>query len=297
MEYEFNKISNINGNNIVLLLDNYFDKSKRQGFFESFTVDEKNSFYINNAALENTHKQHPNNSCFGIWQLLLVSKQINLDNNEKLILVYSNEQQTQGIYLYYNYENTQYNSGLIIAGNLLGFVGSSSIEKEIIQIDYNLLVEDLSSEVLRPLDRYRKKQHFIKKVASYAVISALIVFITLLLLANTIKPMVKNSTFFYSSKLHNNIERSRTDLRNKQAELLKLENTRLHSKIDNTRPIILTPLIQLANIDSNIKLETQVNVSNIVMTFSKLQPWMSQLTDDFIISKNNKKIKITWDAK
>ncbi len=293
MDYVLNKLNNINGKNIILLLDNYLEKNKRPGLFEILGID-NNGFYVNNESLENIRKKDQQTPCFGIWQLLYTTGQINLSANEQLLVAYNTD--NNGIYLYYNRDGGEYKNGLIINNNFLGLFGYDDFKKTVVDINYKLLVSDLSNEILRPIDKYKKNRAITRKISLYLIISSAIIFTSLLLLIDIAYPYMRDNYLAYNNITHKELLTKDADLKRKKIQLTKLQKTHIMSHTDYSMPNILPGLIKLASVNAEIKLEISLHNKDITMEFDNLAPWMSQLSDDFKISKNNNKIKITWSS-
>ncbi len=292
MGYTLNKLNNINGKNIILLLDNYLEKTKKAGLFEVLSISKNSAFYINNSSLESIRKKDQQTPCFGIWQLLYASGQMDLSADEQLLVAYNKE--NNGIYLYYNRDDSEYKSGLIVNDKFLGLFGYEAVKKTIIDIDYKLLVSDLSNEILRPLDKYKKNRAISRKIITYLIASSIIVFIALLLLIDIAYPYIEGKYLSYNNKAYRELLINDATLKRKTIKLTNLEQKHVMGHTDYKIPNILKGLTELANANAKIKLKILLHSKNITMEFDDLELWMSQLSADFKITRKNDKIKITW---
>ena len=296
MTYLIDQVNTIKNRKLILLLDRYSIIDKNSHYFQTLTVDENSAFYVSQEALATIKNRDSITDCYGLWQLLFLSGQINFEPDRQLIVTYEDDSQNSGFFLYYNHKDNDYRSGLIINEKLIGLFGVDLPEITIIQIDESKIIANLSNEVLRPLDRYKKEQGLIKTVAMYSLASIASITISIAVLLTFIMPSINELIFESDTSDRATLEVLERKLQRSTLDLRKLRK----SKVSVTNNVKVPPLINILStllaLEVPINLTASMNDKTGKLIFKKLEPWMSQLPlDIFTILEQEDGISISWN--
>lgn len=302
MTYQLNQVNTIAGKQLILLLDHYATLDKSPNYFQTVSVSENSALYVPQEELATIKSKDSTTPCYGIWQLLYHSRQINFDPQEQLLVLYNDDQDNQndqhnnGIFLYYAHAKKNYRSGLIVNGQFIGLFGIDLPVAVAVDVDKNKLVSELSDEILRPLDRYKKEQSLLKSVVLYGLGTTAAVAGTLFLLLSIVLPNLFALIFVEQAVEAKKIQSLQRQVQQSKINLARLEQRHVPTSLNATQPESLNAILVLSVLGVNFDLATTMDAKSGQLTFNQLEPWMSQLPDDlFKISQHETKILISWD--
>ncbi|MBW5290064.1 MAG: hypothetical protein Rsou_0502 [Candidatus Ruthia sp. Asou_11_S2] len=160
MAYLANQPIAIANKKVLLLLDNYGPKNRNslnicdatQGF----------SFFVQHSELYAIRKAHPKRDIYGFWQLLFLSKQIELSKDSGFFVVYKENSSTDGFFTYYNRVKSEFVTGIVI-NNAIGAFAQDLSTASIVRPNIELI--NFPEAILLPVEKQLLKQKLYQKVA------------------------------------------------------------------------------------------------------------------------------------
>ncbi len=297
MAYLIDKINVINDKKVILLLDRYSVIDKSSSYFQTLQIKENTALYVSNESLGNVKNADSTTPCYGFWQLLFLSKQIDFEQENNLLVVYEDDIQTKGLFLYYNHADKDYRSGLIVNEQFIGLFGANLPSAQVISVDEKKMTSTLSNEILRPLDRYKKEQALIKTAAIYGLASLASIAGILFIMLSFVVPYSTNTMFSSDANTQQELVALQQKLQRATLDLRRLKNNKVSVDFDAKPPEILGVLSEFVILGVPITLSTDISQKQGKLIFQKLEPWMSQLPRQvFKIAQIDKKIHISWNT-
>jgi hypothetical protein len=289
--YVVNQVISRKGKRIILLLDSYTPKSKRN--LNVVDTSPGFSFSASQDELSSIRKSYKDVKVFGFWSLLYDAKLLDLIPEENSFVVYTNDSKTEGLYLYYNRLESQFNTGLVVNGNVIGSFGFKIDDAHV--IDANIDELELVNEILLPIEVKRNKQQFYQKIA----IQNVVVTILAIIIAVVFNIMIvnKDSNIKAIKKSISKTDRANKDRR---AEILKLSINNIPKNLEHISNFkTIEPLVELANLRTKgVNFEAPIKdgeVSFEIANTKKLPLWLAGLSKNFKFIENGKTIKIRWE--
>lgn len=300
MAYLLDQINIIQGKQLFLLLDCYSVVNKNNTYFQIGKINvlenlEETGLFVSSEVLTSIKNKDSTTPCYGIWQLLYLSKQISFEAERQLLVVYNDDQRDSGFFLYYCHKDRDYRSGLLIDNQFIGLFGIDLPTYNEVKVDDTLLVKNLNNDILRPLDRYKKGQHLFKMALTYGATTIASVVGVLWLLLSIILPNIPVS-FSDTQNLSQEIEILEQQLKSSTLSLSILKKFTLSTQNSSRELHLLKPLFILNSLNVKFDLTANLQDKSGQLIFDKLYPWMFQLpTDLFQVIRAEEKIMVKWD--
>ncbi len=288
MSYLANQLITIANKKVVLLLDSYTPKNRKD--LNILDASQSFSFSIQYAELQNIRKLHPKTNVYGFWQLLFLSKQISLERDAGFFVVFKNNSKQDGFFLYYNRAKSEFTSGLVINKKAIGAFAQNVDDATIVTPDLSRI--ELPDAILLPVEKQALTQKLYQTAA----------------LQNTLVIGVIALTFFAFYELFFDAPAQQRDLKkqlsNQQTrlnvysqELTQLKQTRTKVVMASKPPALLEPLFILATLETTgVEFEQPLKSQELTLTFEKLVPWMAMVPTTVLARSEdkNKKVTLHW---
>lgn len=300
MAYLIDQTNVINNHKFILLLDQYSPVDKNSSNFQVMPVEDNMALYVSQEVLTATKERDSSTPCYGFWQLLYNSKQITFEEDSNLFVVYQDEEQESGFFLYYDHVKSIYSSGAIVGGMFVGMFGTELPEKNIIEVDDEALTSNLSREMLRPLDQFNKEQTLIKQSVAFGF-GALVVSVGVIyLLTQILIPTITKFATESSKPEKRELRLLNSKLRRANLDLSRLKKSNIATDFSGYNNPIIQPLSMLTYLEVPLNLKSNMQDRKIRLTYPNYQDWMTQVpTSLFKFTKVEDKetIHLDWQAK
>lgn len=300
MAYLIDQINTINNHKFILLLDQYAPIDKNPLNFQVMPIEDNMALYISQDVLTATKGRDSSTPCYGFWQLLYNSKQITFKEDSNLFVVYQDEEQESGFFLYYDHVKSIYQSGAIVGGMFVGLFGTELPKKNIIEIDDKALTSNLSQEMLRPLDKFKKEQALIKKSVIFGVSTLALSAGIIYLLTQIFIPVITQFITESSKPEKRELRILSSKLRRANAELSRLKKSNIAIDFRDYNNPILQPLLRLKYLGVPLNIAFNMQDRKIRLTYPNYQGWMTQVPTSlfkFTQVEGQETIHLDWQAK
>jgi hypothetical protein len=289
--YSVNQVITKKGKRIILLLDSYLPKSKRN--LNVVDTSPGFSFSVSQDELASIRKSYKDVKVFGFWSLLYDAKLLDLSPDANTFIVYTNEAKSEGLYLSYNRLESKFNTGLVVNGGVIGAFGFDVDSANI--VDVNLDSIDLVNEILLPIEVKRNKQQFYQKI----IIQNTVVTVLVLTIAIVFDMMIVNRDSGVKT-INKKISTIKKSNRNKKSEASKASINNVPENLEHVDKFTtLEPLLELASIRTkDVKFETQLKNGDVkfeIKNSKQLPLWLAGLSKNFKFSESDKAITIRWE--